>query len=76
MENYSVVVMLCHSLLNISAPICHEEIVVKQMMSAEQCSMSQPAIAEWKNQSIFKSDEWSVLGFKCSPGNYIIKDNI
>jgi hypothetical protein len=73
---FTIVVLLCHTISVIPVPVCHEEIVVRQEMTRLACTLSQPAIAEWKANSIFKSDQWTVNGFKCAPGDYVMKDSI
>lgn len=72
----SIVVTICHALLNITTPVCREEIVYTDDMPMTACIFSQAAIAEWKEHSIFKGEEWSVQGFKCAPPGYVIKDAI
>jgi hypothetical protein len=56
--------------------VCREEIVVKDDMSMMACMVAQPAIADWKEHSIFKGPQWSIARIKCVPGNYVIKDAI
>ena len=70
----SVVVLLCHSLSSIPAPVCREELVTKTDMPMPMCLISQPAIADWKAHSIFRSDAWTIARIKCVPGDYVIKD--
>lgn len=70
----TVVVLMCHSLGSIPAPVCREEIVVKADMPMQACIVSQPAIAEWKSRSIFAGDQWTVARIKCVPGDYVPKD--
>ena len=70
----TVVAVLCHALAGISQPVCREEIVVKGDMPMQTCIMSQAAIADWKNKSIFRGDQWSVQRIKCAPGDYVLKD--
>ena len=49
----TVVAVMCHALGAISQPVCREEIVVKDDMPMQACFLSQPALAEWKEHSIF-----------------------
>jgi hypothetical protein len=69
----TVVALMCHSLANISQPVCREEIVVKDEMPMQACMLSQPALAEWKANSIYRSDQWKIGRIKCVPGDYAIK---
>jgi hypothetical protein len=34
----------------------------------QACMFSQPALAEWKANSIYESDSWRVARIKCLPG--------
>ena len=72
----SVIVTLCHTLTGIPAPVCREEVVYTDDMSMEMCIFSQAAVAEWKDHSIYKADEWTVQGIKCAGSGYVIKDAI
>ena len=72
----TVVALLCHSLGSIPAPVCREEIVVKDDMSMTACMIAQPAIADWKEHSIYKGPQWSIARIKCVPGDYVIKDAV
>ena len=72
----SVVVTMCHALSGISAPVCREEIVVKDDMSMQACMISQPALADWKEHSVFRGNQWTISRVKCVPGQYVIKDRI
>ena len=59
----TVVVTLCHALAGIPGPVCREEIVTDSrtsevtMMSS---MLSQPAVAEWKSESIYRGDDWKI----------------
>ena len=35
-----------------------------------RAALSQPALAEWKEHSIFRGEQWTIGGFKCVPGDY------
>lgn len=70
----TVVVMMCHALAGISAPVCREEIVIKDEMPMQACMFSQPALAKWKATSIYRSNAWWIGRVKCVPGDYIIRD--
>jgi hypothetical protein len=70
----SIVLTLCHSLAGIPAPVCREEIVIKDEMPMQACMLSQAAIAEWKANSIYRGEGWTVARFKCVPGSYEIRD--
>jgi hypothetical protein len=71
----SVVLTLCHSLAAIPQPVCREEIVA-QTDTMAACIVGQPAIADWKSKSIYRSDAWTVTRIKCVPGEYVLKDSI
>ena len=73
----TVVATLCHTLANISQPVCREEIVVKDDMSMQVCMLSQAALADWKAKSIYRADSWTIARVKCVPGgDYQLKDAI
>jgi hypothetical protein len=67
---------LCQTLGNIPAPVCREEIVVKDEMPMMACQLSQAALADWKSKSIYASDKWTISRIKCVPGDYAIKDSV
>ena len=58
----TVVAIMCHALGAISQPVCREEIVVKDDMPMQACFLSQPALAEWKEHSIFRGEQWTISG--------------
>ncbi len=72
----TVVALLCHIIAPIPDPVCREEIVTKDDMPMQACIMSQAAVADWKNRSIFRGDQWMVERIKCVPGDYLPKDAI
>lgn len=72
----SIVATLCHSLAAIPAPVCREEIVIKDEMPMQACFLSQPALAEWKSRSIYRSEAWFVMRIKCVSGEYVLRDSI
>ena len=74
--NITVVASVCHALANISSPVCHEAIVVQDDMPMQMCLLSQPAIAEWKANSIYRGDQWTINRILCIPGDYQPKDAI
>jgi hypothetical protein len=70
----TVVVVMCHMLESVPQPVCREEIIVKGDMPMHVCEFSQPALAEWKAQSIYRGNEWTISRIKCIPGDYVIKE--
>lgn len=72
----TIVALVCHTLGTIPAPVCREEIVVEGDMSMAACLVGQPAIADWKAHSIFRSEAWTVARIKCVPGDYVIKERV
>jgi hypothetical protein len=73
----TVVATLCHTLGAIPQPVCREEIVVQEDMAMQACFLSQPALAQWKEASIYRGDNWTIQRIKCVPGSgYVIKDKI
>jgi hypothetical protein len=72
----TVVALLCHSLATISEPVCREEIVTHEEMPMHACVFSQAAIAEWKDRTIFRGEQWTIAKIKCVPGDYVLKDAI
>lgn len=76
----TVVVVLCHTVAHIAAPVCREEIVIEGTdLSMYACMVgAQPAIAAWKdNHQIYRGDQWTIARIKCVPGGgYVIKDRV
>jgi hypothetical protein len=70
----TIVALMCHTMTGINAPVCREEVVLKQDMPMQACVFSQPAIAEWKERTIFRGSNWTVQRIKCAPGDYVLKD--
>jgi len=70
----TVVVVMCHALAGISAPVCREEIIVKDEMPMQACMVSQAAIADWKAKSIYQGDQWTVARIMCVPGDYVLRN--
>jgi hypothetical protein len=80
----TVVAVMCHT---ISATItqsvgtqpdsiCREVIVIKDDMSLQACMLSQPALADWKERSVYRGDQWRISRIKCVPGDYAPKERI
>lgn len=73
----TLVAVVCHALGTISAPVCHEEVVVKKEAEMMTCMrMAQPVVADWKEKSKFSGDQWTVVGVACRPGDYLPNDAI
>ena len=72
----TVVVVICHALAGISSDVCHEEIAAKDDMPMQACMISQAAIADWKEKSKFRGDQWHIARIRCIPGDYQPKDAI
>jgi hypothetical protein len=60
----TVVAVMCHtigasfpmSVGTLPDPICREVIVIKDDMPMQSCMLSQPALADWKGRSIYRSE--------------------
>jgi len=78
----TVVALMCHTLgatitqsvHTVPEPTCREEIVAKQDMTMQACLLSQPALADWKEKSIYRGVQWKIARIKCVPGDYVPKD--
>lgn len=70
----TVVATLCHLAAGLSAPVCHEEVVVKDDLPAAVCQVLQAAVDEWKESAVYSGYEWSIAAVKCQPGYYLPKD--
>ena len=70
----TVVAVMCHALAAISEPVCREDVVVKEDMPMQACFLSQPALAEWKEHSMFRSEQWTIGRIKCVSGDYAPKN--
>ena len=42
----------------------------------QACMLSQPALADWKANSIYKSVSWRIERIKCVPGGYVPKERV
>jgi hypothetical protein len=57
-------------------PICREVVVIKDEMPMQACMLSQPALADWKERSIYRGDQWLISRIKCVPGDYLPKERV
>jgi hypothetical protein len=80
----TVVAVMCHTIGTLVAePVgtaadlaCREVIVVKDDMPMQGCMLSQPALADWKDRSIYRGDQWRISRIKCVPGDYVPKERV
>jgi hypothetical protein len=80
----TVVAVMCHTIGAISPqsvgtlrdPVCREVIVIQNDMPMQACMLSQPALADWKERSIYRGEQWRVSRIKCVPGDYVPKERI
>lgn len=73
----TLVVVICHMIVGITAPICHEEIVAKEEMSLMGCQIgNQQIVADWKEKSVFQGENWHIAVIRCESGDYQMKDDI
>ena len=80
----TVVAVMCHTLGafvlesvgTAPDPICREVIVIKDDMPMQACILSQPALAEWKDRSIYHGALWWISRIKCVPGDYMPKERV
>jgi hypothetical protein len=80
----TVVVVMCHtigaffpeSVGTEPDPVCREEIIIKTDMPMQACVLSQPALADWKERSIYRGDQWRIGRIMCVPGDYVAKERI
>jgi hypothetical protein len=80
----TVVAVMCHTIGAISPqsvgtlpdPVCREVIVIQNDMPMQACMLSQPALADWKERSIYRGEQWRVSRIKCVPGDYVPKQRI
>jgi hypothetical protein len=80
----TVVAVMCHTLGAVVAqsigtqdqPYCREVVVIRQDMPMQACMLSQLALAEWKANSIYKSDSSCIERIKCVPGDYVPKERV
>jgi hypothetical protein len=50
--------------------------VVKDEMPMQACMLSQPSLADWKERSIYRGDQWRIRRIKCAPGDYVPKEQL
>ena len=80
----TVVAVMCHTIYAaitqsvgiLPDPVCREVIVIKDDMSMQSCMLSQPALADWKERSIYRGASWWISRIKCLPGNYVPKERV
>ena len=68
----TIVAVMCHTLGAIipqsvdtlADPLCREVIVIKDEMPMQSCMISQPALADWKERSIYRGDQWWISRVK------------
>jgi hypothetical protein len=80
----TVVAVMCHTLGafvpesvgTAPDPVCREVIVIQDEMPMQACMLSQPALADWKERSIFRGDQWLISRIKCVPGDYVPKERV
>jgi hypothetical protein len=80
----TVVAVMCHTIGTLvaepasTAPdlVCREVIVIKDDMPMQACMLSQPPLADWKDRSIYRGDQWRISRIKCVPGNYVPKERV
>jgi hypothetical protein len=80
----TVVAVMCHTIGAISPqsvgtlpdPVCREVIVIQNDMPMQACMLSQPALADWKERSIYRGEQWRVSRIKCVPGDYVPNERI
>lgn len=83
----SVVVTVCHIAMANPVPddpaveisqleLCHEEVIAEADMPIQACTISQPALADWKAHTRFAGPQWRVKRWRCVPGHYVVKDQI
>jgi hypothetical protein len=78
----TVVAVMCHTLGAIAAqpvgtlpgPVCREVIVIEDEMPMQSCMLSQAALADWKDRSIYRGEAWLISRIKCVPGDYLPKE--
>ena len=80
----TVVAVMCHtigatitqSVATPASPVCREVIVIQDDMPMQSCMLSQPALADWKERSIYRGEQWLISRVKCVPGDYAPKERI
>jgi hypothetical protein len=80
----TVVAVMCHTIGAVAPqsvgtlpdPVCREVIVTQNDMPMQACMLSQPALADWKERSIYRGEQWRVSRIKCVPGDYVPKERI
>jgi hypothetical protein len=56
-----------HPQIQPAAAVCREVIVIQNDMPMQACMLSQPALADWKERSIYRGEQWRVSRIKCVP---------
>ncbi len=78
----TVIAVMCHTMgafvAESPAPdlVCREVIVIQNDMPMQACMLSQPALAEWKERSIYRGHQWRISRIKCVPGDYVPKERV
>lgn len=74
MSQLTIVALICHIVAPIQVPLCHKEIVLKEAIPTMPCEMRRSAIAEWKEKSIFRGEEWKIESYDCERGDFVPED--
>jgi hypothetical protein len=80
----TVVAVMCHTLGAITSQsvdtlpdrLCRDVIVIKDEMPMQSCMLSQAALADWKERSIYRGEQWLISRIKCVPGDYVPKERV
>jgi hypothetical protein len=80
----TVVAVLCHALGAITSQLvdtlpdrlCREVIAIKDEMPMQSCVLSQAALADWKERSIYRGEQWVISRIRCVPGDYAPKERV
>jgi hypothetical protein len=75
----TVVVVICHtigafvpeSVGTLPSPVCRED-----RHQGRNADHSQPALADWKERSIYRGEQWRISRIKCVPGDYVPKERV
>lgn len=72
--NWTVLATICHVILvgNTETRACHQVIAGQHLDRTVACTLTQPGLAQWKANSKYADDEFSIGGWQCVPDSQAV----
>jgi hypothetical protein len=72
-----IVAKVCQILAGIPDPVCTDKVALDTYDgSIQTCYFGQAIIAQWKANSKYADEEYTVRGYKCVFGTYVPKNDL